>query len=87
MMKMLDHIFQIVRSILKRKPISNYQGLYYLQTANLKTSDFVVLDDYQKNELETADDWYLKGRELMKKSRYQEASLFFDQVLEQKTSI
>lgn len=84
MMKLFDHIIQIVRSILKRKPISNYQGLYYLQTPNLKTSDFVLLDDYQKNELETIDQWYLKGRELMKKARYQEASLYFDQVLEQK---
>ena len=84
MMNLFDHIMQFVRSILKRKAINNYQGLYYLQTADLKTSDFVLLDDYQKNELKTMDQWYLKGRELMKKSRYQEASLYFDQVLEQK---
>jgi len=83
MMKLFDQIIQIVRSIVRRKPISNYQGLYYLQTADLKTSDFVLLDDYQKNELEITDEWYLKARELMKKSRYQEANLYFDQVLEQ----
>jgi len=46
--QILDQIIQMVRSILKRRPISNYQTLYYLQTANLKTSDFVLLDDHQK---------------------------------------
>lgn len=80
MMKLVDNFFQIVRSLLKKKTINNYQGLYYLQTAELKTADYFYFDDHEKKEQQTVG-WYLQARELVGKSRYKEASLYYDQIL------